>query len=108
LLFETKDFPESLIEIRKLQAETLIRSLEKMGLEATVPGDKDFALGVESYESLFKNSKIKPLAANLVKDGKPLFPGSIVIEKTGADGKPVRYGVIGLVGENIEYPSGLS
>lgn len=100
-LFESKDFPESLLESRKIQARALVKAHEKMGLEATVPGDKDFALGVEAYRGLVGKSGIKVLAANLLSGGKPLFPGSAVFEKKGVDGKAVRIGVIGLVGETI-------
>jgi 2',3'-cyclic-nucleotide 2'-phosphodiesterase (5'-nucleotidase family) len=107
-LFESKDFPDSLRESRKIQAKALVRAHEKMGLEATVPGDKDFALGLDIYLELLGKSKIKVLAANLLSGGKPLFPGSAVFEKKGADGKVIRIGVIALVGENISYPSPLT
>lgn len=107
-LFESKDFPESLLESRKMQARALVKAHEKMGLEATVPGDKDFALGIAAYQELLGKSKIKALAANLFSGGKPLFPGSAVFDKKGTDGKTVRIGVIGLVGEEIGYPAPLS
>lgn len=107
-LFETKDFPESLVKVRKIQAEALIKAHEKMGLEVTVPGDKDFALGIDTYRSLLGKSKIKVIAANLLSDGKPLFPGSLVFEKKTTEGKTLRIGVIGLVGEEIGYPSPLT
>lgn len=107
-LFESKDFPESLLVSRKLQARALVKAHEKMGLEATVPGDKDFALGPKAYDELLSKSKIKVLAANLVADGKHPYPGSAVFEKKDASGKTVRIGVIGLVGEAIEYPAPFS
>ena len=107
-LFESKDFPESLLVSRKMQAKALVKAHEKMGLEATVPGDKDFALGLEVYQELVGKSKIKVLAANLLADGKAIFPGSAIFEKKGADGKVVRIGVIGLVGEAIPYPAPLT
>lgn len=105
-LFESKDFPESLWESRKIQARALVKAHEQMGLEVTIPGDKDLALGLETYRQII-GSKIKVLAANLVSDGKPIFPGSAVFEKKTTDGKIVRIGVIGLVGEGISYPSPL-
>ena len=107
-LFESKDFPESLIESRKIQARALVAAHEKMGLEVTVPGDKDFALGVDVYRQILSKSKIKILAANLLSDGKPLFPGSAIFQKKGGDGKVVRIGVVGLVGETIPYPAPLT
>jgi 2',3'-cyclic-nucleotide 2'-phosphodiesterase (5'-nucleotidase family) len=107
-LFESKDFPEALVKSRKIQAETLIQAHEKMGLEVTIPGDKDFALGLDVYRSLFAHSKIKVLAANLLLNGKPIFPGSAVFEKKSADGKVTRVGVIALVGEGVEFPAGLT
>lgn len=107
-LFESKDFPTVLIESRKIQARALIAAHKKMGLEVTVPGDKDFALGVETYRQLLRGSNIQILAANLLQEGKPLFPGSAVFEKKNADGKVIRIGVIGLVGETIPYPAGLT
>jgi len=107
-LFEMKDFPESLQQVRKIQAQALVEAHEKMGLEVTVPGDKDFALGLDTYLSLLGKSKIKVLAANLMQSGKPLFPGSMVLEKKDPDGKVVKIGVIGLVGEGIAYPAPLT
>jgi 2',3'-cyclic-nucleotide 2'-phosphodiesterase (5'-nucleotidase family) len=107
-LFESADFPESLVDSRKMQARALVKAHEKMGLDATVPGDKDFALGIAAYEELLGKSKIKVLAANLLANGKPLFPGSAIFERKGEDGKIVRIGVIGLVGETIPYPAPLT
>ncbi len=107
-LFESKDFPDSLLESRKIQARALVKAHEKMGLEVTVPGDKDFALGIATYQELLGKSKIKVLAANLLSNGKPLFPGSAIFDKKGADGKTIRIGVIGLVGESIVYPAPLT
>ncbi len=107
-LFETKDFPESLVKSRRIQAAALIKAHDIMGLEVTVPGDKDFALGIDVYRELLGKSKIKVLAANLRSGDKGLFPGSVVIEKKNSDGKIVRIGVIGLVGEGIPYPEPLT
>lgn len=106
--FESKDFPESLLKSRKIQAAALLKAHEKMGLEVTVPGDKDFALGVDTYLNLMKKSKVKVLAANLLSKGEHLFPGSAIFEKKEMDGKTVRIGVIGLVGENVDYPEFLT
>lgn len=107
-LFEAKDFPESLLKVRKIQAEALIKAHEKMGLEVTVPGDKDFALGVDTYLAILGKTKIKVIAANLLSGGKPIFPGSVIFEKKNPDGKIFRIGVIGLVGEGISYPTPLT
>ncbi|MBC7386692.1 MAG: hypothetical protein H7301_11100 [Cryobacterium sp.] len=106
-LFETIDFPESLKASRKLQAEALLDAHDRMGLAVTVPGDKDFALGVDTYRSLLAKTKIKILSANLTLDGKPLFPGSAVFDEKDASGKTTRIGVIGLVGEGVTYPAPL-
>ncbi len=106
-LFESKEFPEVLVESRRIQAEALVKAHEQMGLEATVPGDKDFALGLPAYEKLLGKSKIKVLAANLTSEGKPLYPGSAILEKKDAEGKTIRIGVIGLIGENLSYPAPL-
>jgi 2',3'-cyclic-nucleotide 2'-phosphodiesterase (5'-nucleotidase family) len=105
LLFETKDFPESLEKSRRLQAEALLEAYGRMGLDAFVPGEKDFALGLKTLRSLLAKSKVKALAANLMEGDKPAFPGSAVFEAKGADGKVVRVCLIGLVGESIEYPA---
>lgn len=106
-LFESSDFPESLLEARKIQARALVKAHEEMGLEVTVPGDKDFALGLDAYRELM-GKKIKVLAANLRAEGKSLFQGSAIFEKKNPDGKMIRIGVIGLVGEGIPYPAPLS
>jgi 2',3'-cyclic-nucleotide 2'-phosphodiesterase (5'-nucleotidase family) len=107
-LYEAKDFPESLAERSKIQAQALIRAHERMGLDVIVPGEKDLALGLPMLRNLFEKSKTKILAANLRWEGKAMFPGSAVFElKTGA-AKGTRIAVIGLVGESVGYPSPLT
>lgn len=107
-LFESKDFPESLENSRQIQAMAIVRAHDRMGLDVLVPGEKDFALGLKDLQDLFAKTKTKVLAANLLQDGKPVFPGSAVFEEKLADGKTSRIGVIGLVGETVQYPKPLT
>ncbi len=108
LLFSTTEYPEILKKQAELQAEYLLKALDQLGHDAVTPGLKDFALGVKVFERLKGKSKIKFLAANLkkAKGGKFLEPHSIFTRET-PDGKKLRIAVLGLVGENLEWPKEL-
>ena len=108
LLFGTDVIPGALVDQSRLQATYLIKALGIIGQDAVVPGEKDFALGVKTFQELIKSSKIKFLAANLKKkNGKKLLEAHAVFERKKADGSPIRIAVIGIVGKNLGYPKEL-
>jgi hypothetical protein len=108
LLFPTPTIPPLLADQSKLQVRYLLKALDMVHEDAVVPGEKDFALGWKTFESLSKETHIKFLAANLKKKngGKAFEPYAIFDRKT-ADGKPIRIGVFGLVDETLTWPKEL-
>ncbi|MGK5083559.1 multiheme c-type cytochrome [Bdellovibrionota bacterium FG-1] len=108
LLFASDSLPELLAGQAELQAAYLLRAMALVHHDAVVPGEKDFALGLKTFEKLIHGSSIRFLAANLVrKNGKPLFHKSAVFTRKSLDGKPFKVGVIGLVGQDLPFPKEL-
>lgn len=108
LLFPTSPVPPLLAKQSEVQARYLLRAMDRVGLDAAVPGEKEFALGFSVFEKLRSESNARFLAANLRrKDGKKfLEPYSIFVKKND-DGKPVKIAVLGLVGEKFLWPKEL-
>ena len=109
LLFSSNELPELLKGQAELQARYLLKSMNDLHHDAVVPGEKDFALGLQTFEKLRKATKIRFLAANLVlrKGGKALFEKSAIFNRKSADGKPLRIAVVGIVGEGLPFPKEL-
>lgn len=105
LLFQSLDLPEVLRKQAEVQAEHLLRTLALRETLLIVPGEKDFALGVGTFDRLTKKTrgKVRFLAANLLKGGKVWLPANAVVEL-----KKVRVGVFGIAGTAAQYPSPLS
>ena len=108
LLFGTVSLPDPLRKQAELQAGYVLRSADLIHQDAAVPGEKDFVLGVKTFDQLRKSAKIVFLAANLSrKNGKPfLKPYEIFLRKT-TDGKNQRIAVLGLVGSELDWPKEL-
>jgi len=108
LLFPSQRLPQLLIEQSKVQAGYLLKAMELAHHDVVVPGEKDFALGVDTFEKLIKKSKIHFIAANLVrKNGKPFLKSHVILTGKDEDGKEVRIAVFGLVGEALDWPKSL-
>ncbi len=107
LLFSSEVLPDLLFKQSELQAGYLLRSMDELGHDAVVPGEKDFALGVKTFDVLRKKSRIHFLAANLTHKGKIYLEKSLILTRNGADGKPLKVAVIGIVGEGLAYPKEL-
>jgi len=109
LLFKTGLIPGPLEKQSAVQARYVLQAHEKLAQDVSIPGDKDFALGVQFFTELVVKSKVKFLAANLRrKNGKAFLDGSVILERPGTDGKVVKIAVIGLVGERLTWPKELS
>ncbi len=73
-------------------ARLYLKTFADMGLHAYNLGDRDLALGLDRLKALEKKAKFPILSANLLKDGKPVFTPSTVVEVGG-----YRIGVIGVI-----------
>ncbi len=99
LLFSTDQIPEMLQEQSELQARYLLESMDLTQHDVVVPGEKDFALGLSTFQKLIKKTKIHFLAANLKKkNGKNILDSHVILTGKDSQGKTVRVGVFGLVG----------
>jgi len=92
---KTQISPEGLVA----RAELMVDAFGRMGLAAYVPGERDFALGLEALQKLSGKASFPFLAANLQQGDKLLF-GSSVIKKVGG----LRIGLVGLVGQRVGFP----
>jgi hypothetical protein len=105
LLFDSAVVAPALQKQARLQAGYVLKSLDLLGHDAVSPGEKDFALGVKTFNELRARSKVKFLAANLKRrDGaKFLEPSAAFLRKT-KDGRKLRIAVIGVVGAELDWP----
>lgn len=105
LLFETDTIPSLLAPQAEVQAGYVLKALDQLNHDAIVPGEKDFSLGLEIFEKLRKNSRAKFVAANLFRqDDSRLLEASEVFTRKTSEGKNLKIGVIGLVGESLSWP----
>ncbi len=113
LLFSTTSYPELLKEQARVQAEYLLKSIDltlpsKTFDFVSVPGEKDFALGVKTFTELIRKSKAQFLAANLTyKSGKSFLKSEVLLLRKTPDGKIIKILVFGLVGKNLHWPKEL-
>lgn len=91
VFFEERELSEVRREQEELEAHAIARAYKKLGVEITVPGPRDFALGVAKYRELLGEAGLKAHAANLEVGGEAL-PGEIVLELEG-----IKAGVIAAV-----------
>jgi len=108
LLFSSESVPELLSAESEIQAKYLLKAMELLHHDAVVPGEKDFALGLSTFEKLIKNTNIAFIAANLSrKDGKTFLRGFTKVVRKQANGREIRIVILGLVGENLRWPEQL-
>jgi len=120
LFFSSIEIPETLQAQTQVQSHGLARALKETGLDAMVPGPKDFALGLGTLVQLAKESGTLVLAANLevlaAKEGtkhlkwKKPFKGSHVFNVKDGAGKSQRIAVIAVVGKSLfesQNPKGI-
>lgn len=114
LLFDSTDVPDALRKAWAYQAETLLKLHAMLGPTYSVPGEKDFALGLAEFERLAKLTSVRFLAANLYKGDKLLLDGFAAVPlKTppAKEGDPKRLlvvGVAGAAGAEVAYPKELT
>lgn len=108
LLFSSDSLPELLQKQAETQATFLLKAMDLNQHDVVVPGEKDFALGVKTFDELRKKTKIKFLAANLQKkSGKKFLEPSAIFHKRNTQGKTIRVGIFGIVGDQLRWPKEL-
>ncbi|MGE0616392.1 MAG: multiheme c-type cytochrome, partial [Bacteriovoracia bacterium] len=85
----------------------LIRAHKQLGHKVVVPGEKDFALGVDTLMKLKQPAKFVFLAANIKRKGKLLLKASHLFKYPQPDGRTLRVLVIGAVGAQLDWPKEL-
>ena len=110
ILVDAGDTIHGLPFVTLSQGQDAVDLLNEAGYEFMAPGNHDFNYGQERLIELFKNSvtlkngenKLKLLASNVKKDGKPIFePNSI--KEMQVNGKTVKVGLFGLSTEETAY-----
>lgn len=77
LFFETKTLSESEAPQAEAKVEVLVDFQKALGTRWTVPGERDFALGVDRYRSALERAGIEPLGANMALSGEALEPSAV-------------------------------
>lgn len=99
LFFSSQVIPELLHDQAKLQAMAVVESMNVLGHDLFTPGEKDFTLGLDFFQTLRSLAKFKFISANLVKnDGTLLLEPNTIIGKVG---------FFGITGSDLKLPSGL-
>ncbi len=104
--FESREVAGSLREPIRIQSEKLAEAHRELGLKLYVPGDKDFALGLDHFKKLVKISKITPLSLNLEERDektKSHFFQQEFVTKSG----DTSYRFVGLHGTDLILPEEL-
>lgn len=107
LLFASTRIPDALREQSLLQARYVLRALDQLGPAYVVPGEKDFALGAKSFDQLRKGARARFIAANLRRNGKAWLEPSVLLREKTPEGKALRIAILGLVGSDLEWPTGI-
>jgi hypothetical protein len=115
LFFSSSEVPETLKPQARIQSLGLARALKKTRMGVVVPGEKDFALGLEHYKKLIQESGAHAIAANLeVRAGRgkssrwsAVLPASHRLILKVAGGKSVRITLVGLLGTELNLQDGI-
>jgi len=109
LLFSTYNIPEVLQKQSKLQASYLVESYNLLGHDAVTPGNKDFAMGIDVFKDLADDADFEFLSANLIdEDGDLILDAYETFKlKVSDKRKKIKIAVIGLSGNNVQWPSPL-
>ena len=81
-LFAETEFPASLTESKTFNGYNLARGLERLGLHYFLPGDQDFAAGMEFLQKIARERKFNFLMSNL-RDAKKIKHKSWAIVQRG-------------------------
>lgn len=86
----------------KPRAELILKAMGELKTAAMAAGARDLTMGPDFLAQAARRAGVPVLSANLTKDGKPIFPASIVVTAGG-----VKIGLLGIspVIENLDrYP----
>lgn len=78
MLFEFAELEDHVIGQEKAKADVIVAAQKALGTQATVPGERDFALGADFYFEKMKAAGVTPIAANLSVKGHPLEASKVL------------------------------
>lgn len=104
LFFKSAPAPSFLANEWITRAHAIAKAYRTLEIDATTPGEDDFAAGLTVYRELTHEAGVTPLAANIVdrKTKKPAFVRYMIKNKVG-----YRIAVFGLFDETLPLPIGL-
>ena len=87
MLFEKTSVEEHELPQERARVDLVTAAVADIGVQVTVPGEKDFALGTAFYVEKIAATKAQPIAANLTVDGLTIEPSKTI-------GKALYVGVV--------------
>ena len=102
LFFGSTPTPPFLKDQWNLQAHNIVKAYNLLGHDAFVPGELDFASGLETFKSLVREAKFAVVCANLYYGNKLLLKPYVILTKGGK-----KIGVFGLIGADSALPEEL-
>jgi hypothetical protein len=92
--------------VREARERLVLKSYQRMGVDAMTMGERDLALGVAALRSLADETAAPIVAANVIgDDGRPLFAADRIVQ--AGDVKVGVFGVLDLQGESWTAPAGV-
>ena len=101
MLFPSPNVPETMKDSISFTAKKLVEAQNKLGLRYFVPGDQDFALGVDYLAKLSRSSDFEFLIANLKASSKIKARPFALVEANG-----VKLALIGAIDPSLVSKNG--
>lgn len=98
--FALKQINEFRVDEERLKADVIAEAYRHLKVDAIVPGERDFADGLDAFYALTKKAEVKVIAANIVNEkNETVFAPFTIVEKKG-----VRLAFIGLYSPEAKLP----
>lgn len=102
LALDTGNFSDNPTAAGEARTRMLLETMVKLGTKVVGVGERELNLGYDEFEKRVQGIDVRFVSSNIVKDGTtaPVFAPYAIVEVTGADGKPIRIGVLDVVRYN--------
>jgi 2',3'-cyclic-nucleotide 2'-phosphodiesterase (5'-nucleotidase family) len=99
VLLDSGNFADNPTQAGDTRTAALLEGMAKLGYKAVNVGDRDLALGYDDFVQRTRGLGMPFISTNIVKQGTKttVFPPYVIVEATGAGGKPLRIGVMGVI-----------
>ena len=99
MLLDSGNFADNPTQAGDTRTAALLEGMAKLGYKAVNVGDRDLSVGYDDFVQRTRGLGMQFISTNIVKQGtkSTVFPPYAIVEVTGASGKPVRIGVLGVI-----------